>query len=86
MVTTICACHSPEHQLLTEYDEEYEEVNIQVHLVTYRGFFKRLQRAFMYLFGYKSRYGDWDCIILNKENSLPLIQELNKLHENKKID
>lgn len=72
----ICDCGSVEHQIIIQKEEGNEisekEVYLQVHLKTYRSFFKRLYVGFRYAFGYKSRFGDWDCIIVSKQNYKPL--------------
>lgn len=79
MELTLCSCGSSEHQILTEYDEEYKELHVQIHLVTYKNFFQRLFVAVKYLFGYKSRYGQWDSLILTEDNSKILFSQLEKL-------
>ena len=71
-----CICGSAEHQLLVWYDDEfadgYREVGLQPHLVTYRNIFKRIFVAIRYVFGYRSKYGHWDSIIIDSTNYLPL--------------
>ena len=64
----ICKCHSLEHQVIFLYDEEDDELYCELHLTTYRNFFKRLWCGLKYAFGYKSRFGDWDGMIFKKED------------------
>lgn len=59
----ICDCHSAEHQVIFNYDEEDDDIYIHIHLHN-PSFWSRLK----YLFGYKSRYGAWDEIIVSKED------------------
>lgn len=70
--TFICDCHSTEHQIRVMADEE--DLYIQVHLTTHENFFNRLWSGVKYIFGHKSRFGDWDEFILNRDdkNSLAL--------------
>ena len=63
----ICECHSEEHQVSFYYDEEDKELLIAPHLYTHKNFFKRLWVGIRFAFGYKSRFGEWDCIILDPE-------------------
>lgn len=71
-----CSCGSAEHQLLIWYDDEfsdgYREVGLQPHLVTYKNLFRRIFVAIRYVFGYRSRYGHWDSIIIDSTNYMPL--------------
>ena len=84
MNVTICACHSSEHQILTEYDEKYNQIYVQIHLSTHKNFFKRIWVAIKYVFGYKSRYGEWDNIIIDKDNYHILAKELSKIKDESK--
>lgn len=68
--TFICSCHSNEHQVIfTRFEEEhdglkYDEISIDIHLYNHDNFFKRLWTGLKYAFGYKSKYGHWDNIML----------------------
>jgi hypothetical protein len=75
----ICACHSIEHQTYFWKDKElgFEELYIEMHLITYRNFFKRLWIGLKYAFGYKSIYGNWDTFIFTKEDEKKLRDYLN---------
>lgn len=64
----ICDCNSLEHSYAFWYDEEENELHFMPHLITYRNIFKRILVAIKYIFGYKSRYGDFDSMIINKED------------------
>ena len=74
----ICECHSLEHQLVFWYDEESGELYCEPHLVTHRGFLKRLWTGLKYAFGYKSRYGQWDSTIFKEEDLQQLKDYLDK--------
>ena len=65
----LCQCGSLEHQLWFYYDDdsEYPLVAVEIHLAKY-GFWKRLKYAIKYLFGYQSRYGAFDEMILKPED------------------
>jgi len=65
----LCSCHSIEHQVVfVKFDDEPETVYMEVHLTTYRNFWKRLWVGIKYAFGRKSNYGAWDEFIFEKEN------------------
>jgi phage-related protein len=77
----ICDCHSTEHQLILRHDpdEEYYNLFINVHLITYKNVFKRIWVSLKYIFGYKCRYGHWDEFILNKKDADRFIEILKKI-------
>jgi hypothetical protein len=64
----ICGCHSSEHQLIIHHNGEDKQVYIHIYLAK-RPFFKRVLAGFKYIFGYTSRYGHWDEMILEKEHA-----------------
>jgi hypothetical protein len=72
----ICDCGLSEHQIIIYKDKDfangYREVILNPHLVTYKNFFKRCIVAIKYVFGYKSKYGAWDSMIITKRNYQPL--------------
>lgn len=69
----ICECFTPEHQIIFFYDEEGNELTARIHLKTYKNVFKRLYTAIRYVFGYKSRFGEWDNFIVNPNDAEKLI-------------
>lgn len=70
-----CECHSTEHQIVVNYDDEDNIVFCHIYLSgNDRGFFKRLKYGIKYIFGYKCRFGHWDEFIFNHK-------EVNKLEE-----
>ena len=70
----LCECFSPEHQVVIYKDESdgNKQISLCFHLVTYKNIFKRIWVAIKYIFGYKSKYGEWDSVIITKRNYLPL--------------
>ena len=63
----ICNCGNVEHQMLMAYDPdepEYlaREMWVEIHLSSHKNILRRTIAAIKYIFGYRSRYGDWDCI------------------------
>ena len=65
----LCECNSSEHQMIMRYFEDDQEstIFVDIHLVK-RTFWDRLKYAVKYLFGYKSKYGAWDEIILGPQH------------------
>ncbi|MBX3044174.1 MAG: hypothetical protein KIT33_04140 [Candidatus Kapabacteria bacterium] len=73
----ICSCHSVEHQLVVQYDEEIHNnmIFLSVHLRNER-FFKRLIIAFKYIFKIGStNQSQWDEIIVDKRH-IPLFRKI----------
>lgn len=69
----LCDCGAVEHQMLLCYapgerEERLRTMWVEVHLGTWRGFFGRLWAGLRYAFGHRSRYGEWDCVELNRES------------------
>jgi len=77
-----CDCHSPEHTLKFEFDddEKFPLIFISVFLseLPWR---KRLVEAVKYVFGYKCRYGHFEEFILKKEDCDRLIEIVGKLRD-----
>lgn len=67
----ICSCGSCEHQAILSYwhDEDYPEVYLSIHLITWEGFWRRLWTGLRYAFGYKSKYGHFDEMVITPEEA-----------------
>ena len=61
------------------YDEEDKELYVETHLITDRNIFKRAFYAIKYIFGYKSRFGDWDELIFSNKDAVKLRRFLNQI-------
>lgn len=80
--TLICQCHSIEHQISFNWVECKDlegEVYMEIHL-SKLSFWERLKHGIKYIFGYRCMYGDFDEVILKKEdvNKLERIVEFLK--------
>lgn len=69
-----CSCGSPEHTLTFNLNEEDKEIYTSVFLHQYRPVYQRVVVAIKYIFGYKCKYGHWDCFSADKEKILELKQ------------
>lgn len=58
-------------------DKDWPEVFASMHLAN-GGFWYRLTRAVKYLFGYKCKYGQWDCWILRPQDARCLRDLINE--------
>ncbi len=67
----LCDCKSTEHQIVIHYDDdpEWDNVYLHVHLSQDGGFLKRFGRAIKYLFGHRTKYGDFDEFIFNPDDA-----------------
>lgn len=83
----ICACHSPEHQLIfrTVDGGEDVEVFVTVHLCKLPWYW-RIWHGLKYIFGHTSIYGDFDEVILYPEHAeqLKKVVEYLETPKNKK--
>lgn len=66
-----CECHSDEHMLKFKFfpDDEDPMLYASVYLRHWQPWYKRVWVAIKYVFGYKSKYGDFDCFSMNKEDA-----------------
>lgn len=72
----ICACEMPEHQLIIRSIEGDNDIYVTVHLVRLP-FIHRLWHGIKYIFGYTSKYGDFDEIVVNRRD----VEKLEKAVE-----
>ena len=80
----LCDCGHPEHQFIMTYwtDDEDKELMIDIHL-TKKSLLERINYALRYIFGYQSRYGAFDEIVINRETALVMTGFLLEFTENK---
>lgn len=77
----ICECSSCEHQIIFRWDNDEHEVYMETHLANNKNFFVRLWHALKYAFGYRCRYGEFDEVILRKED----VDKLQKVVDHLKM-
>jgi len=70
----ICSCNHIDHLLilnLNDENEKYVDCTIEIHLSPLP-IFQRLMRAIKYVFGFRSRYGDFDEIVIDRSRALQI--------------
>lgn len=70
-----CACESIEHSLIVSSDQDY--IYLEVHLATLP-FWQRVKHAVRYIFGAKTKWGDFEEILLTPYEALSLGYELTE--------
>lgn len=60
-----CACHNL--RFSWDPDPSFPKILVSVFLNSYYGFFRRIWLAIRYIFGFKSKYGQFDEVILMNE-------------------
>ena len=73
----ICQCHNPEHQVIVARDND-KCVYFMIHLVPERNIFKRIINGIKYIFGYRSKYGEFDEFILKDEDKTKIVNLITK--------
>ena len=63
-----CACLSPDHRLVFQYDLEANELYTEVFINSHPSIFKRLWLAIKYIFNSSCRYGHFDCFTSKPED------------------
>lgn len=68
----ICKCNNIEHQLVFTYFTEDKnkgiDSDVSIHLKP-DSFWNRLVNGIKYIFGHRSKYGDFDEFIFNKKDA-----------------
>jgi hypothetical protein len=72
----LCDCYMSEHQFIIIKDTDNQDVWLEIHLSPTPGFLKRLWAGLKYAFGYRSRYGDFDSILISPEDQASICQLL----------
>ena len=81
----VCDCGDISHQFRISYnpdDDDWTELSIEILLSNYRGFWKRLWHGLKYAFGYKSRFGAFDEVLLNYDSASTLKDMLEEYCKN----
>lgn len=76
-----CQCHSDEHTVKFTIDEEDGTIYTSIFLNTFYPWYYKIWVAIKYVFGYKSRFGHWDCFLLKQEDHPRLLAMLSKSNE-----
>ena len=76
----LCDCHTPEHQLVVDEDEDMFRISFRLN--NYLGFFGRLRAAIGYILGY--READYAELILRTSEATKLASILRKETQNDK--
>lgn len=76
----LCECTSFDHLFSVNCDDQ--DCYIAVHLSP-KSFFQRVIGAFKYIFGFRSRYGDFEEIMIKKEDAKEIAELLKSYAENK---
>lgn len=77
-IILVCDCSSLEHQVCFWYDGEDKELYCTIHLTHYDSIFKRIRTAVKYIFGHKSRFGEWDETYFNDKELTKLRKYLDE--------
>ena len=83
-----CDCSSAEHVIRYSFDPDAklndptdDYIYTTTFLNQYRSFWKRIWIAIKYIFGYKCKYGHFDCAMINKNEATSLRDFLNEFIE-----
>lgn len=78
----VCKCGSLEHQVIFQFDPDpgyNDEMCLSVHLNHDLPWYSRIVRAVKYIFGYKSKFGDYDEILLDRTQVLRIRNRFNSV-------
>ena len=80
----VCACHSVEHQIVIQKDNEDKTLYCSIHLIPLP-WYQRIANGIRYIFGYKCKYGDFDEFAFSKKHIDKLEQMINFLKDESKL-
>jgi hypothetical protein len=68
-----CSCYSSEHTLMFNYyrdddDPSLSEIYTTIYIGSTETFWRRLWQFIKFLFGYRCRYGDFDCFCMKAQD------------------
>lgn len=69
-----CVCASVEHQIIIRYETDENQVYANIYLADLP-IGKRILNAVKYIFGYKSKYGDFEEFIFDKRD-IPALEKV----------
>jgi hypothetical protein len=76
-----CDCMSDEHTLRFSFfpdgKDEYPQLYTSVYLNSYESWYRRVWTAVKYVFGHRSKYGDWDCTNIGRDEAIKLRDALD---------
>lgn len=73
----ICECGSLEHFLVFSYEPDHDDyVYVSIHL-SELPFWKRLKLGILYILGHKSKYGNFEEVVLSKQKLKDMIDKLS---------
>ena len=88
-----CICKNISHQMHYSdipYCENgkivYDEVFLEIHLSQSMPWYRRIISAITYVFGYRTKYGNWDTLALSNADLIRLRDMLNASIEKRKHD
>lgn len=77
-----CECQSPEHQIIFFYDKEDDVIYMETHLSNSKSIWKRIISGIKYIFGYKSKFGNFDSLVLGFKQIKELDDVVNSYYNN----
>ena len=74
-----CGCSDAHHAIRVWYNDENNEVYLEMRVNQYRSFWKRAQQAFKYLFNINNKENMYDSFLIDTTNKDIFIKEINKI-------
>jgi len=73
-----CSCTDAEHVIRIVFDQKEKELWFELQLSQHNNIFKRIWKAIKYVFGYRCKYGHWECTSMMAPEVKDLRDELTK--------
>lgn len=80
----LCNCSQPQHQFIVTYDNQDDEILVQMKLNVHRSFWQRVQHAFRYIFRLGNDDFQYEEVILSHPDRQKLAKMLLSKPKKKK--
>jgi hypothetical protein len=74
-----CGCSDAHHAIRVWYDDEGNEVLLEMRVNQYRSFWKRAQQAFKYLFNINNKENMYDSFLIDTTNKDIFVRAISKI-------
>ena len=71
----VCSCGHSDHMFILVRDkcaDNYVDLALTIHLSP-MPFFQRIKKAISYIFGKRSKYGDFDEVLINRNAAIKIV-------------
>lgn len=78
-----CECSDAAHviRLTADPEDEFSPLWLDVHLNQYHTIWQRVRLAAKYVFGYQSKFGAYDSILIGPEDARRIVETIEEVYK-----